>query len=66
LTNSTAVNDLFDGQLVLNPDTHQLFADGEDALRRPGSVARVTELMQTVRETHTFVHRINTILQVLP
>ena len=66
LTNSAAVNDLFDGQLVFNPDTHQLFADGEEALRRPGSAARVSGLMQTVRDTHTFVHRINTILQVLP
>jgi hypothetical protein len=66
VTNSAAVNELFDDQLVCNPDTYQLFADGQDALRRPGSVTRVRELMQTVRETHTFVHRINTILQVLP
>ncbi len=66
MTNSEAVNDIFEGRLVVNPDTHQLFADGEEALRAPGAGARVRELMQTVRDTHTFVHRITTILEVLP
>lgn len=65
LTNSPAVNDLFDGRLVVNPDTHQLFADGETALRAPDAAARIRELMQVVRETHTFVNRIATILEVL-
>lgn len=66
VTNSAAVGDLFDDRLVVNADTHQLFADGQAALRAPGGGARVRELMQTVRETHTFVQRIGTILEVLP
>jgi hypothetical protein len=66
LTNSAAVNDLFDGRLVVDQDTRQLFADGEDALHDPGAGARVRDLMQTVRDTHTFVQRIATILAVLP
>jgi hypothetical protein len=66
LTNSAAVNDLFDGQLVFNPDTRQLFADGEDALHRPDARAHVRELMRTVRDRHTFVNRIGAILDVLP
>jgi hypothetical protein len=66
LTNSASVNEVFEGRLVTNPDTYQLFADGEDALRAPAARARVRELMQTVRDSHTYVQRIGTILQVLP
>jgi len=66
LTNSAAVNDMFDGRLVVNPDTRQLFVDGEEALHAPGAVARVRDLMRTVRDTHTFVDRIAAILKVLP
>jgi hypothetical protein len=66
LTNSSAVNELFDGRLVANVDTHRLFADGEEALRDPGVGARVRDLMYTVRGTHTFVQRIATIIDVLP
>ena len=66
MTNSEAVDAIFEGRLTVNRDTHQLFADGETLLRGPGGVARVRELMQTVRETHTFVNRIATILKVLP
>jgi hypothetical protein len=66
MTNSEAVDGIFGGRLVFNPDTYQLFADGEEALRSPGVGARVRELMQTVRDTHTFVHRIAAILEVLP
>lgn len=66
VTNSTAVDELFDGRLVFNADTYQLFADAEEARRRPGAAARVRELMATVRDRHTFVNRIEAILEVLP
>ncbi len=66
LTNSSVVNDVFDGQLVANVDTHQLFADGEEARRDPGASGRVRDLMHRVHDTHTFVQRIATILDVLP
>jgi hypothetical protein len=66
VTNSAAVSDLFEGQLVLNADTHQLFDDAASALRGPGATARVRDLMQIVRDNHTFVHRIQTILKALP
>ena len=66
MTNSEAVSNIFDGRLIFNTDTHQLFADGEAVLRSPAAETRVRELMTTVRDTHTFVHRIATILDVLP
>jgi hypothetical protein len=66
LTNSAAVHDVFDGQLIMNSDTHQLFLDGEEARRAPSAPARVRELMRTVRDTHTYVQRIDSILKVLP
>lgn len=66
LTNSAAVHGMFDGRLVLNPDTHELFADGEAAVCAPTAGTRTRDLMRMVRDGHTFVHRIRTILQVLP
>lgn len=66
MTNSAAVNNLFDGRLVCNADVARLFADGEQALADPASARRTRDLMHMVRDAHTFVHRIKTILEVLP
>lgn len=66
LTNSEAVNAIFDGGLVANKDTHHLFNAGEHLLHGKKGVAHVRDLMHTVRENHTFVHRIATILNLLP
>jgi hypothetical protein len=66
LTNSSVVNAVFDGRLVANVDTHQLFADAEEAVRHPRGRGRVRDLMHHVHDTHTFVQRIETILAVLP
>ncbi len=67
LTNSATVHALFDEQLIHRADTFDLFAEGEALMqRRSEYVARIRDLMRVVRERHTYINRIETILSVLP
>jgi hypothetical protein len=63
VTNSWEQHDLFEGKLVWNPDTRQLV---HDAIPRLGDKKRIVELMKMVKERHTYINRINTIMEVLP
>lgn len=60
-TNCLAAQELFDGNLIYNPDTYQLFFD---VLARKEDKASIVELMKLVRDKHTYVNRIQSILEV--
>ena len=64
VTNSHTVNDLFEGKLVYNPDTYQLFFDAEERMKTM-SVAELHELMDMVKNRHTYFNRVNTMLDFL-
>ena len=61
VANSKASFDLFHGQIIYNEDEHQLFYDARPHL---DDKKRIVELMKLVRDKHTYVNRINTILSV--
>lgn len=62
VTNCRASQEFFSGELVFNEDTHQLF---HDALPYLKDVHRIQGQMRFVKEKHTFINRIETILSVL-
>jgi hypothetical protein len=61
ITNSEKVQEVFDGQLIYNPDTYNLFFDAE-AKKEAQNVAA---LMKLVKEKHTYVSRIQQIFEFL-
>lgn len=61
-TNCRAANELLDGRLVFNEDTYQLF---DDTRRASGDREAIKGLMRLVRDKHTYVNRIRTILEVI-
>ena len=61
ITNAKVIQDLFDGQLIYNPDTYQLFHDAEEQKDKQDLKA----LMEAVRDEHTYINRIERILSVL-
>ncbi len=63
VTNSATVQELFQGKLIFNTDTYQLFNDAEDRLRT-FPLTEVYELMDIVKNHHTYVNRINAILKL--
>ena len=62
ITNCPAAQDMFKGELVYNQDTYQMF---HDALPHTCNTERIRQQMQIIREKHTYVNRIKTILSVL-
>jgi hypothetical protein len=56
LTNSRVVYELFGRKIVYNPDTYQLFLDGEAKLKE-GNLQEQYELMEFVKKYHTYVNR---------
>jgi hypothetical protein len=56
LTNSKVVYELFGRKIVYNPDTYQLFLDGEAKLRQE-NLQEQYELMDFVKKYHTYVNR---------
>lgn len=61
ITNSEKVNEIFDGSLIFNLDTNALFYDSE----RLKSSQNLRNLMQIVKDKHTYLNRIDRILSVL-
>jgi hypothetical protein len=61
-TNSRAAQGIFEGQLVYNQDTYQLFFDMQ---KKANDLKRIVSLMTFVRDKHTFLNRIDRILSVL-
>lgn len=65
LTNNQAVSNLFNGEVLYSPDTLELFDLGKQALHKDNYKDKVVSLMNVVKNEHTYVNRINTILKFL-
>jgi len=61
ITNSRAVWELFDKKIVFNEDPCQLFYDAEEKLKNI-TIQEIYELMDLVKEKHTYISRIKTLL----
>jgi hypothetical protein len=61
ITNSPRIYELFEGKVVYNPDTYQLFFDAKKALEE-FSQENLYELMDFVRDNHTYLNRIRSLL----
>jgi hypothetical protein len=61
ITNSQTVWELFDRKIIYNPDCYQLFYDAQKALKTL-TLSDLMNLMDFVKERHTYVNRINHLL----
>ena len=64
ITNNKTVYDLFKGKIVYNPDTYQLFYDAAAYIDN-APTTELYELMDFVKDNHTYVNRIDTLLQFM-
>lgn len=64
ITNNKAVYDLFEGKVIYNPDTYQLFYDARDYIKR-ADIGELYELMDFVKNNHTYINRIETLLSFM-
>ena len=61
VTNSSYVNDLFEGRLVYNSDTYGLFFDARERLAKT-PLSELHSLMDYVAKNHTYLNRIDTLI----
>lgn len=61
ITNSKTVYDLFKGKIIYNSDTYQLFYDAKEYIEN-ASMEELYELMDFVKDKHTYINRIETLL----
>jgi hypothetical protein len=61
LTNSPAVYEELDGNCIYNDDTEQLFYEG---MRNRENYDFIRKGMQYVKENHTYINRVNSILSI--
>jgi hypothetical protein len=64
ITNSRHVYELFERKIVYNPDSYELFYDARERLRTL-TLEDIYELMDFVKTKHTYINRIDTILDFL-
>lgn len=64
ITNSETVYKLFKGKIVYNPDTYQLFFDARNKMETM-TLDELIELMDFVKEKHTYLNRIEMLLRFL-
>lgn len=64
ITNNTTVYDLFKGKIIYNSDTYQLFYDAQEYITH-ASIEELYELMDFVRDNHTYINRIETLLMFM-
>ena len=64
VTNSYRVYELFDKKIVYNADTYHLFYDAKRRLATL-TLADIYELMDVVKNKHTYINRIHTLLDFL-
>jgi len=64
ITNSQTVYDLFKGKIVYNSDPYQLFYDAKEKIENL-NINDLYELMDLVRDKHTYLNRIETLLNFL-
>lgn len=65
-TNSHAVNRIFNGELVYDRDVTNLFYKSLEFKKNPNHIEKLKYLMNEVKEKHTYLNRIKTILEYLP
>lgn len=65
-TNSSAVNEIFKGELVYERNSSDLFNKSIEFKNKPDHLERLRYLMNEVKEKHTYVNRINQIMECLP
>lgn len=64
ITNSKSVYELFEKKIVYNPDTYQLFFDAQKHMET-FTLHELFELMDFVKEKHTYINRIERLLEFL-
>jgi hypothetical protein len=65
-TNSDVVRDVFDGLVIYDADPGSLFHKAIEEKNSSDHIKRLKDLMSIVKEKHTYVSRIETILSCLP
>ena len=65
ITNNEFANKIFKNNLIYDSDTSKLFHKSIDKKNDPNVLSYIKDLMQEVKDNHTFISRINTILKVL-
>ncbi len=61
-TNCEASARIFDGNMIYNQDPYQLFYDMQKEMN---NYKRIKNMMQIVRDKHTYINRVESILEVL-
>jgi hypothetical protein len=65
ITNSARVQELFEGRLVYSDSEYHLFNAAIDRRAAPNYNVEFRNLIEFVRDKHTYINRINTILSVI-
>ncbi len=64
ITNSKEIYELFEKKIVYNPDSYQLFFDAQTKIKSM-DLEELYDLMNFVKDNHTYINRIQTILDFL-
>jgi hypothetical protein len=64
ITNSKTVYDLFERKIIYNENTYQLFFDANNKIKNL-DITELYELMDIVKNKHTYINRISYLLQFL-
>ena len=64
ITNSERVYEVFEGKIVYNPDSYQLFFDAQRKMKIM-TTQELYVLMDFVRDRHTYINRVQTILDFI-
>jgi ubiquinone biosynthesis protein COQ9 len=62
ITNSWAVNDLFEGRIVFNGDVTKML---DESLQRKEDYKFIQEQMEFVKKEHTYINRVKSLLSIL-
>ena len=66
LTNNAFVNNfIFQGKLLYDEDIHNLMKMGMEFNKDPNNKKLILELMENVRDNHTYINRIQSIIKFL-
>jgi hypothetical protein len=63
MTNNRIVNELFDNKLIYETDLSLLLQKGLDFEKKENKNELVLELMNYVKDNHTYLNRANTIIK---
>ena len=64
ITNNKRVQDIFNGNLIYNPDPYKLYYEAKERLSSI-SVKELHDLMDFVAENHTYINRINAAIEAI-